>query len=105
MELRYFNEKNSRQYIDYDHLEKMIGGHEAGEDDDDTNDNRGIVKYIIHDEDAQHRLAMHFQLQHIRIIGCNIPLEWYKEYVYVFLEAAEKYDVFWKPHIVLMKAQ
>ncbi|KAG5865636.1 hypothetical protein JTB14_034613 [Gonioctena quinquepunctata] len=53
IKLRFFNEGNSRQYIDYDHLKKMIGGHmlighEAGEDDD-TNDNRGLVKYIIHD--------------------------------------------------------
>ncbi|KAG5871794.1 hypothetical protein JTB14_023477 [Gonioctena quinquepunctata] len=108
IKLRYFNEGNSRQYIDYDHLEKMIGGHmlighEAGEDDDDTNDNIGLVKYIIHDEDAQHRLATQFQLQYIRIISCNIPLEWYKEFVHVFLIAAEKYDVYRKPHVVLMK--
>ncbi|KAG5872215.1 hypothetical protein JTB14_029824 [Gonioctena quinquepunctata] len=82
----------------------MLIGHETGKDDDDTNDNRGLVKYIIHDEDAQHRLATHFQLQHIRIISCNIPLEWYKEYVHVFLIAAVKYDVYRKPHIVLMKA-
>ncbi|KAG5876477.1 hypothetical protein JTB14_028952 [Gonioctena quinquepunctata] len=86
----------------------MIGGHmlichEAGEDDDDTNDNRGLVKYIIHDEDAQHRLATQFRLQDIRIISCNIPLEWYKEFVHVFLIAAEKYDVYRQPH-VLMKA-
>ncbi|KAG5864628.1 hypothetical protein JTB14_020899 [Gonioctena quinquepunctata] len=107
--LRYFNEGNSRQYIDYDHLKKMIGGqrligHKAGVDDDDTNDNKGLVKYIIHDGDAQHRLATQFRLQDIHIISCNIPLEWYKEFVHVYLIAAEKYDVYWQPHVVLMKA-
>ncbi|KAG5865634.1 hypothetical protein JTB14_034611 [Gonioctena quinquepunctata] len=109
IKLRYFNEGNSRQYIDYDHLEKMIGGHmlighEAGVDDDDTNDNRGLVKYIIHDGDAQHRLATQFRLQDIHIISCNIPLEWYKEFVYVYPIAAEKYDVYRQPNVVLMKA-
>ncbi|KAG5870175.1 hypothetical protein JTB14_032467 [Gonioctena quinquepunctata] len=109
IKLGNLNERNSRQSIDYDHLEKMIGGpmligHEAGENDDGTNDNRGLVEYVIHDEDAQHRLATKFQLQDIRIISCNIPLEWYKEFVHVFLISAEKYDVYRKPHVVLMKA-
>ncbi|KAG5872008.1 hypothetical protein JTB14_011253 [Gonioctena quinquepunctata] len=71
IKLRYYNKDTTKKFVDYKHLKKMLGGAMLGgheQADDDNNkvvEIRGVIKYIITDEN-QHPSAAQFKFQNIK---------------------------------------